>query len=140
MAFHPAAGEVGIPLPPGPPPGNDDTLQARAEVGRPLPPGPPTVSGLSVAAAQPDAGEVAPLGKLEEKRHGDKLVYSGQEDMRRLALFTVAGLLSIVLVSVGLGIVFGRGNWDHQREFLEIAFVPLVGLFGTAIAYYYTSK
>ena len=90
-------------------------------------------------AARPVATQGVNLTSLPvvpERPTRDTLVY-GHEFTRRLALVMLTIIIGIEIAGVGYAVIVGDPKrWDAEREFVEITFIPLIGLLGTAIAFY----
>jgi hypothetical protein len=81
--------------------------------------------------------EIGPLRRPAFVPTHDHLIYD-RERTRKLALWIIAGLIGIVVYFAFIAALVGN-HWSEARELLEIVFVPLIGLFGSAVAFYYTS-
>lgn len=76
------------------------------------------------------------LPPIGERPSGDTLLY-GHEKTRRLALIMLTAIIGVEIAGIGYAVVVGDPKrWDTEREFVEITFIPLIGLLGTAIAFY----
>jgi len=63
------------------------------------------------------------------------------EHVRQKALWILSGVVVAIIVMSGLAMISGdTQRWGEAREYLEITFVPLIGLLGAAVGYYFSPK